>query len=36
MYAELDQTKVYAALTENLGDFYRFAKLIVKFLEREA
>jgi uncharacterized protein YutE (UPF0331/DUF86 family) len=36
MYAELDQTKVYAALTEHLEDFDRFAKLIVKFLEREA
>ena len=36
MYAELDQTKVYAALTEHLGDFDRFAKLMVKFLEREA
>ena len=36
MYAELDQIKVYAALTEHLGDFDRFAKLIVKFLERES
>ena len=36
MYAELDQTKVYAALTEHPGDFDRFAKLMVKFLEREA
>ena len=36
MYAELDQTKIYAALTEHLEDYDRFAKLIVKFLEREA
>lgn len=36
MYAELDQAKVYAALTEHLGDFDRFAKVIVNFLERKA
>jgi len=35
MYAELDQRKVYAALTEHLGDFDRFAKSIVKFLEKD-